>query len=103
MSTKSKKTIEFAPIQDARRGYTHLQIYPPGTWFDRTDFRVFVGGCERGGRKTLAVAKAFLLAEAIVECDSRIARAKHEMEHYEHERKVLVERGLRPLGGSRRR
>lgn len=90
-----KKRIHFESIPDTGHGYFALQIYPPGTWFNRPQFHVFIGGVGVGRRRTLASAKKFLLAEAIATCDSQIASAKAKIEHYERERQKLVKHGLR--------
>ena len=89
--------LEFEPIWQERADcYIGLDIYPPGAWFGKPGFHVFVGGSDRVTRRTLASAKKSLLVLAIAECDRRIAQAKATAEHYEVARQRLLTHGLQP-------
>lgn len=68
MSVK-KQEINYPPIPGPKRngesdGYIALSIYPPGTWFNSPDYKVFVGGCGVGTAKTLSAARKLLVQRA---------------------------------------
>lgn len=81
-----KKIVEFVGLPGVTEGVTHLSIYPPGTWMPGLDgdhlYKVFVGGCGVGGKKTLAEAKRYLLERAIIYCRQQIERAQKVITHY---------------------
>lgn len=91
----SKTRINFAPIPARHgKGYVALSIYPPGTWFDNTKYKVFVGGSCVGERDTLALATKYLLASAIAYCDRIVADARSTANHYGVERDLLGDVGI---------
>jgi hypothetical protein len=77
-----------------RCGHIALNIYPPGTFCDNTDFGVFVGGCGVGHRKTLKGAQDYLLEAAKRQVIKRIEEAEKTAEHYEKVLEHLDRQGL---------
>lgn len=79
---RTKEPIKFKSIPCPGSGYIALEIYRPGTWFDNTDFAVFVGGSGVGHAPTLPAAKKLLLAQAKEACQRRIREAEAIAAHY---------------------
>jgi hypothetical protein len=75
-------------------GETCLNINPPGTWFDRVNYVVFVGGCGVGEATSHVMARELLHKKALEYCDRRIEESKKILEHYNTQRSRLVNRGL---------
>lgn len=71
------------------KGYTTLQIYPPGTWMGSPDFCVFVGGGGVGHRSTLKDAEALLVDYAKVYCERQIRNAQALVGHYSEQLRKL--------------
>lgn len=80
-----KKAISFEAIPGAGGGRICLTIQPPGTWFDNTDYVIFVGGCGVGREKTLAAAKKMLFLEAQRYLQRQIRDAQATANHYQSE------------------
>ncbi len=78
-----KTEIRFKPIPCQRKGsHIALSIYPPGTWFENRDYKVFVGGCGFGEARTLPKAKELLLRCAREQLEKYIAEGEAQAAFY---------------------
>lgn len=90
-----EKRITFKPIPGHAGGEIHLEIYPPGTWFNDPSYVCFVGGGGVGHRPTLPAAKKFLLSSARNILHRRVTELEDAAEHYRRELKKLTTLGKR--------
>lgn len=88
------KVLKYEPVR-VPGGLLHMEIRPPGSWFNNIDYRVFIGGSGRGGYKTLAKAKKALLRMALAELEDRQAEYELKAGWYHDSYVELEAKGLR--------
>ena len=94
---RTKQPISFQPIPCPGGGIIALQIYPPGTWFDDTDFNIFVGGSGVGHAPNMLAARGLLHDKAVEACSRRIVEAEDVADHYRKAKSRLVNQGLQEI------